>query len=249
MIWLVGGTSDSRQIAQLLDTAGIPWVATVTRPSATRLYGQLSGSVMVGSLTPEAGLLFVKQWGIGAVVDASHPFAVAASQMAMECVAQAGIPYLRFERPEVIEREDPVVEWIPTVEQLLQPHYLTSQRILSTLGLKLLPHLIPWLHSSQIWARVLPESAALALKMGFPAEYLLLERLPVDPDRERQLWLDLKLDCVLTKASGAAGGIPLKLALAKELGIRLLVLERPRLEYPLVTSDLHQVLSFCQDLG
>jgi len=54
---------------------------------------------------------------------------------------------------------------------------------------------------------------------------------------------------VLTKASGAAGGIPLKLALAKELGIRLLVLERPRLEYPLVTSDLHQVLSFCQDLG
>ncbi len=246
MIWLIGGTSDSRAIAQRLSKAGIPWVATVTRPSAAQLYAQLPGAVVVGSLTTGTVPPFLEQWRIQGIVDASHPFAVHISQLAIAQAQAFGIPYLRFERPDDVDWQSPWVERIHTIQDIFQSHYLSQKRVFSTLGLKALPHFVPWLGSSQIWARILPQSLAEALSIGFPLSQLILEKLPVDPVSERQLWLALKLDYVLTKASGIAGGILLKQQLAQELGIRLLVVARPQLAYPKLTQEWDPVVRDCQ---
>ncbi len=246
MIWLIGGTSDSRGIAQRLSAAGIPWVVTVTRPSATQLYAHLSGSVVVGSLTAATAPLFLQQWGIRGIVDASHPFAIQVSQLAMTQAKTVGIPYLRFERPDQVDWQSPWVERIQTVEDIFQPRYLGQKRVFSTLGIKILPNFVPWLRSSQVWARILPQSLPEALSIGFPLEQLILEKLPVDPIIECQLWQALKLDYVITKASGSAGGILLKQQLAQELGIRLLVVARPQLDYPKLTQEWDPVVKDCQ---
>lgn len=246
MIWLIGGTSDSRGIAQLLTEAGVPWVVTVTRPSATQLYAHLGGSVVVGSLTAATAPLFLQQWGIRGIVDASHPFAIQVSQLAMTQATALGIPYLRFERPDDVDWQSPWIERIQASEDIFQSRYLSQKRVFSTLGLKILPNFVPWLGSSQIWARILPQSLAEALSIGFPLDQLILEKLPVDPVLERQLWQALKLDYVITKAAGRAGGILLKQQLAQELRIRLLVVTRPQLNYPKVTQEWDSVLRDCQ---
>ncbi|WP_245555435.1 precorrin-6A/cobalt-precorrin-6A reductase [Baaleninema simplex] len=50
MIWLIGGTSESRSIALQLSQQGCSWVATVVTPSAVRLYQGLPGQIHFGRL-------------------------------------------------------------------------------------------------------------------------------------------------------------------------------------------------------
>ena len=48
----------------------------------------------------------------------------------------------------------------------------------------------------------------------------------------------------MTKASGKAGGENTKQQLAQELGIQLITIARPQVDYPQQTNDLQQVRSF-----
>lgn len=244
MIWLIGGTSESRAIAQTLSAAHIPWVATVVTPRAVQLYRGLPGSVQVGPLTPAAVPEFLQTHSIQAIVDASHPFAVEISQLAIA----TGLPYLRFERPELAIA--PPAQVVPNLNSVLQPQHLSQRRVLLTLGVKALPHFRSWHRQATLWARILPtESAkAQAIQAGFPGERLLPLRPPVTLEQERQLWQHLQVDTVITKASGVAGGIAVKQAIARELGTSLIVIARPPIQYPRQTADVDEVRAFCRSI-
>ena len=62
------------------------------------------------------------------------------------------------------------------------------------------------------------------------------------------LWRDWNIDCVVTKASGEAGGYRAKADAAKALGIKLLVIQRPQLDYPLLASDVQAVLAIVAEM-
>ncbi|WP_017662073.1 cobalt-precorrin-6A reductase [Baaleninema simplex] len=239
MIWLIGGTSESRSIAQRLSQQGCSWVATVVTPSAVRLYQGLPGQVQVGALDAESVRGAIAKYGIRAIVDASHPFATEISHLAMS----TGLPYLRFEREDY--PLEPPAESLPDLEALFQPQYLENRRVLLTLGVKALPRFRPWQQRSRLWARILPTAEAQALQAGFSKEQLICDRPGTDIAAERALWQRLQVDTVVTKASGAPGGVPVKLAVARTLGVRLLVVDRPSLAYLQQTQDLDEVVAFC----
>lgn len=238
-IWLIGGTSESRAIAKQLTEAGLPWLVTVVSPTAKRLYEGLSGHIQSGALSPTAIQTLIRQHNIQAIADASHPFATEISQRAME----TQLPYLRFER-EVIPLEYPA-ESIPDLESVLQAKYLENRRVLLTLGIKALSRFQPWQRRSHLWARVLPAAQDQAIQMGFTPEQLIGDRPPNDVSTEQDLWQKLGVDTVITKASGLPGGMHIKLAAAKALGVRLLVIARPALTYPQQTHNLDKVIEFC----
>jgi precorrin-3B C17-methyltransferase len=52
------------------------------------------------------------------------------------------------------------------------------------------------------------------------------------------LWRDWQIDCVVTKDAGDAGGYSAKLAAAQALGIHLIVVKRPVLDYPAVVDNI-----------
>jgi precorrin-6A/cobalt-precorrin-6A reductase len=60
------------------------------------------------------------------------------------------------------------------------------------------------------------------------------------------LWRHWDISLVVTKASGVAGGEATKRQVAAQLGIPLIVIERPVVEYPQQTSDITVALAFCQ---
>lgn len=241
-IWLVGGTSESRDVAHLLSQHRIPWLATVTRESARRLYRDLPGTVRVGLLTPDNLTAFLHRENIQAVVDASHPFAAEVSQLAMS----ARCPYLRYDRPRVSLHPDTLV--FPDFASLLQPEYLENRRVLLTVGVKALPDFRPWCDRAQLWARILPSPTSIeqGRAAGFAGDRLIPQRLPVTLEEERQLWQHLGVDTVVAKAAGKASGLDVKQAVAQALGVRLLVVDRPAVAYPQITSDLAAVLAFAK---
>jgi precorrin-6A/cobalt-precorrin-6A reductase len=242
VLWLIGGTQESRAIAQILSEQAYPWVVTVTRPSAVQLYKGLPGKVIVGILTPEKLAQFLQEQAIDSIVDASHPFATVISRQAIG----TGLPYLRFERPEI--PLEPPAKLLPNFDQVLQPEYLGGHRVLLTVGVKALPLFTPWHSQAKLWARILPtqEAEEQALRAGFDPECLIPTRLPITYEQEYQLWQRLQIDTVITKASGEAGGVAIKQAVAKALGVKLMVIARPPITYPLQTDDLAVVQAFCE---
>lgn len=99
-IWLIGGTQESADLAQALTQQQISYVVSVTTESARSLYTDGPfGCVWVDRLTAASLPQFLQQYNIVAVLDASHPFAVEISQLAIATCKHQQIPYLRYERP------------------------------------------------------------------------------------------------------------------------------------------------------
>jgi precorrin-6A/cobalt-precorrin-6A reductase len=246
VIWVIGGTSESVTLAAALTQTEIAWVVTATTSSARQLYQQWPGQVVIGSLTPETIQAFLQRYGIDGILDASHPFAVEISGLAMQAAAEAGIGYLRFERPQISYL--PSTRVVPHVHTVLADRELLHRRILLTVGVKLLPLFQPWFDRATLWARILPDSVAAALAAGCSPEQLIPMRLPISVEQEEHLWRALRIDTVIAKASGSAGGLEVKQAVAEKLGVRLIVIAKPELQYPQQTSDLETALAFCAQI-
>jgi precorrin-6A/cobalt-precorrin-6A reductase len=251
-LWLIGGTTESAELAAAIARAHLPCTITVTTEAARSLYPPVPGlRVIVGRLELEKLEHFFQEQNIVAILDASHPYAVEVSHAAIATASQQQIPYLRYERPAVkaISSRDssPVIQ-LDSFEQLLAADYLQDQRVLLTIGYKPLVNFQPWQNRSTLFARILPSVTALtaAAKAGFTSDRLLAMRPPVPVELEKALWRYWNISMVVTKASGTPGGEDIKRDVAAELGISLIVITRPDVDYPQQTSNLSEALEFCR---
>ena len=251
-IWLIGGTSDSATIAQNFAALSIPFVVTVTTATAKALYTD-SAAVVVGCMNKKMMRSLCLQNQIEAVVDASHPYAIEVSTQAIAVATELHLPYLRYERgncPTAAVQNDSVIE-LDSFDRLLAGNYLCRQRVLLTVGCKVLPRFQAWQDKATLFARVLPKMASLetALDAGFTSERLIAIRPPLNLALEKALWQQWQISLVVTKASGKAGGEDLKRQVAEDLGVSLIIITRPSITYPQQTSDLKEVWIFCQQLA
>lgn len=249
-IWLIGGTSESGKMAAAIAAAAIPCTVTVTTAAARELYPvsphlRLEVGVLLSTQMAE----FCHQKGIVAIVDASHPHAAVVSQGAISAASSCSLPYLRYERPEVgqISSRENVRE-LASFAELLAGNYLQGERVLLTIGCRFLSLFQPWQERATLFARILPtvNSFNLAAAAGFSGDHLMAIRPPVSRELEKALWQQWQISLAITKASGTAGGEAIKRSVAAELGIPLIVINRPQLLYPQATSDLTEVLRFCR---
>lgn len=249
-LWLIGGTQESASLARAIVAFAIPCIITVTTESARSLYPAApSLQIHVGKLTPDRLPLFLRDHAITAIVDASHPFATEVSQLAIATAQRHNLPYLRLERPSVHGSiASPTDSSIPSLPHLLATDLLLGQRVLLTLGYRWLRLFQPWQAKATLFARILPSQAALtaALDAGFTPDRLIALRPPISADLERSLWQHWHISLVVTKASGTPGGEDVKRQVAAELGVKLLVIDRPPLAYPQQTSDIEAAVVFCR---
>ncbi|WP_299404249.1 cobalt-precorrin-6A reductase [Acaryochloris sp. IP29b_bin.148] len=251
-IWLIGGTTESVDLAAALSRCQLPCVVTVLSPSAQALYPALIGlKVCTGAFNYIKLRKFCHTHQIGVILDASHPYAIEISQLAMQASRQLQLPYLRFERSSAIisaAGRNPWIVEVDTLSQLLQGSYLQQQRVLLTVGSKWLPHFQEYHASSTLFVRVLPRSSALqaAVEAGFRCDRIIALRPPISFDLEKALWQHWQISVVVTKASGSPGGEEIKRRVAQALGVTLIIIKRPALAYPQQTSDLDTAIQFCR---
>lgn len=245
-IWLIGGTSESAKIAQIIASRSFSCVITVTTAAALCLYADCpSLSLQVGQLNECTVKDFCQENNIKLIIDASHPHAAIISQLAINYATLANIPYLRYERPLI--NQNIGVE-LDSLDTLLQGDYLLGQRVLLTLGYKALPRFKLWHERATLFTRLLPvvNSLETALEAGFTSDRIIALRPPISVDLERALWQHWQITLVVTKASGKEGGESIKKALAAELGINLITIARPPLNYPRQTHNFPDIIDFCQ---
>ena len=221
-VLILGGTGEARALAALLVDRGIPVVSSLAgRVSKPRLP---VGEVRVGGFGGVDGLAaYLREAGVRAVVDATHPFARVISGNAAAACAAAGVPLLRLERPGWSQA--PGAEswhWVDSHDAAAVTAARLGRRPLLTVGRQSLDRFTGPLADVPAVVRVVdPPDHQL------PGQWLVLHaRGPYTEDGERDLIDRYGIDVLVTKDSGGALTWP-KMAVATGAGIPVVVVRRP----------------------
>lgn len=221
-VLILGGTGEARELAGLLVERGHRVVSSLAgRVSKPRLP---VGEVRIGGFGGVDGLAtYLRETGVRAVVDATHPFARVISGNAAAACATAGIPLLRLERPGWSEAPSADSwHWVDDHDAAAETTARLGRRPLLTVGRQSLDRFVGPLAELPAIVRVVdPPDHPL------PEQWQILRaRGPYTEDGERELMHRHSIDVVVTKDSGGALTWP-KMAVATAAGVPVVVVRRP----------------------
>ena len=249
-LWLISGTGEGPPLADELLRRGWWLRLSVVSAAAVRPYPPHPRlELRVGALGEgEALERQLASWPCRWVIDAAHPFARRLHPALLKACEAIGQPQLRLKRSVLPLGE---AELLTDLEQLgTMP--LEGQQLLLALGARELGRALKLSRASSHAARLLPAPGALsqALKHGLPAERIACLRPQsgelAEGSVEAALCRRWGINCVLARQSGGAPERQWH-QICRELGLRLLLLERPR-EAP-GALDLDQLLATLGEPG
>ena len=238
-VYIIGGTTEAGRAAARLQVDGYRAVVSVAtalgeRTAAASGAGAAPGGpdgnsasglrLDPGRKTAVEMAAAVKRIGAAAILDCSHPYAVAVTAEARQAAGIAAVPYLRYARPPV---EAPAAECFADAASAARRLAETGGRALLTIGIR---NLEPFINSGADFAvRILPvvESLEVCLESGIAPPDIIAAQPPFDVDFNRACLRRTAARFLVTKDSGAEGGLPEKLAAAAAEGARVLMLKRP----------------------
>jgi precorrin-6A/cobalt-precorrin-6A reductase len=248
VILVLAGTGEGRILASGLVKAGIRVMATaVTEYGGTLLRDSGVEKVLVGSLEQDRLSSLLEGCSIRAVVDATHPYAVNITRMALNLCREKNVPYIRLERPASQIPQNPLIVKARGLEEALDKALLPGAVLFSTLGSKSLPRIIPRAQAAgvRVVARVLPDPAVLTecRKLGLGPQQIVAAQGPFNRRLNKEFFRFYGATVILTKESGESGGVNSKISAALELGIPVVLWMRPRFDYPLLAGSPEEAIN------
>ncbi|MFJ9899379.1 cobalt-precorrin-6A reductase [Streptomyces sp. NPDC091280] len=223
-ILILGGTTEARELAAELAVRRPEARVTTSLAGRVARPGALTGDVRIGGFGGAAGLAaWLRERRVDAIVDATHPFAESITANAARAATDTGLPLVVLRRPGW--RPVPGDRWHPVaaLPEAADALPALGRRVLLTtgrLGLAAFAHL----HELHFVVRsVEPPEPPIP-----PDTELLLARGPFTLADEAALLREHRIDVLVTKDSGGAATAA-KLTAAREAGIPVVVVRRPRL--------------------
>jgi len=242
-IWVFAGTADGNALAAELSRRGYRLIVSTASDYGAELASvALPGAeVRSGRQGVAARRSQLQQSRAVAIVDATHPFATEISNQLTQLSAELNIPYVRYERPAAVVPS--FARQVPDMPEAARLALEIGQRIFLATGIKDVDAFLKQSGAEhrEWWLRITPDTGSLelALKTGVPRSHICAMQGPFSADLNIALWSAWKVDCVVTKESGEAGGFGSKAEAADKLGISLIVVKRPQIFYPVVASDFN----------
>ena len=214
MILVFGGTTEGRKTVEVLEEAGSPYFySTKTGEQELSLH---NGLRIEGAMNAETMYSFCKEHQIRLIIDAAHPFASQLHETIANVASEYDIPVIRYER--IYPPRDVDITWIDDYAEV--PTDIHT--LLATTGVQSISKL-KYLEEKGIKViyRILnrESSILLAHQQGATDDQLCFYPQTVEAD------------AVLMKESGVSGGFVEKIAEAREKGMRIIALKRPKLSF------------------
>lgn len=248
--WVFSGTSDGNALArQMVANDHKVVVSTATEYGGELAMQDCPGvAVWAGHQGMEARRQALVKQQARIIVDATHPFATLISEQLMTLSSELGIPYIRYERPIVTIPEEVLtsVKFCNSMQEAAELSISIGKRIFLATGSKDLATFLQTKDAEerQWFTRITPEPELIkrAIELGILRAHICAMQGPFSEAINVALWQDWKIDCIITKDSGDAGGMMAKVQAAKKLGVPIIVIARPNMQYPLVASTFESVL-------
>ncbi len=222
-VLILGGTGEARRLAAALaDRADLDVVSSlagrVDRPALP------VGQVRVGGFGGAAGLRdYLLAERVDAVIDATHPFASTMTAHAVSAGFETGVPVLILLRPPWTAGEADRWHRVPSLTAAADLVAGLGPRIFLTTGGRSVAEFAPLIDQWFLIRSVDAPHGPLP-----PRHEILLDRGPFTVGGELALLLDRRISAIVTKDSGGAMTAA-KLAAARELGLPVVVVDRPPL--------------------
>ncbi|MFJ3388699.1 MULTISPECIES: precorrin-6A reductase [unclassified Lysinibacillus] len=251
MIFMLAGTSDARNLALEIQSAGYAVTATVVTESAASSLAEVGLPYLVGRLTADEMATIITERGYRLVVDASHPFAEEASKNAMVAAEQANVPYIRYERAHE-HYADPLITIVKDYDEAA--HLAAEKRgvIMLTTGSKTLATFTKVLHgleNTRVIARMLPrlDNMEKCEALGVAQRDIVAIQGPFSKELNEALFRQYDVTLMITKESGKVGSVDEKLEAALACGIETILIARPNIKYGQQYSTFEDVRQAVQN--
>ncbi|MCX3066498.1 MAG: precorrin-6A reductase [Cetobacterium sp.] len=244
MIWVIGGTKDSRDFIE-----SFPFKEKLVVTTATEYGGKLLENiedikVFCKRLDLEGMNKFIEENSINKIIDLSHPYAEEVSRNAIECSRVKEIDYIRFERENLVS-EDGVIEF-SELEFMIEYLESLEGNILVTLGSNNLHKFENIKNKSNIYFRILPkwEMIKKAEDLGVLPKNIIAMQGPFSKELNVAMMRQLNIKYIVSKKGGNTGGEREKIESAKDIGAISIMLSRPNVEYPVVFSHIEKLIKY-----
>lgn len=251
MILVLAGTKDGRELIALLAEAGYQVLASAFSQYGGELINLPNVHVHTGPLDSQGLAALITDHKIDILVDASHPYAVNVSQNGMLACKKTSIPYIRYERPRGILPEYEKLYAVSDYQEAIEKAASLGKTVFLTTGsrhLKLFQE-AACLKEHRIIARVLPETSVLkeCIELGFSPKNIIAMQGPFSHELNMALFKEYEADVIVTKNSGQVGGSDTKMTAAMALGLPLVVIDRPQIDYTKIVYTMDEVLQFIKE--
>ena len=245
MILVLGGTSDSLEICSELNKIfNLKYTLSVTTEYGKDLAKGYARNVILGKLNKNEMMNFIKENKVKLIIDATHPYAIEVSKNAIECSSESNIEYIRYERKSLIEGiEYKNIFVVDTIEEACSIASKIGNNIFIGSGSKNLNKYVELIKDKKLIARVLPTSEVIKSceDLGLNADNIIAMKGPFSKTINIEMYKQYKIDLVITKESGVAGGFLEKIDAAKFLDIPVVIIRRENMEYPKVINDVKEI--------
>jgi precorrin-6A/cobalt-precorrin-6A reductase len=248
LIFFMAGTSDARELALLLHQQGYPLLCSVVTEHAADILQEAGLAARSGRLNQDAMVALLQSQGASVLVDASHPFAAEAHATAMAAAAVCGIPYIRFERKQDTFAADTRLSYVDTYEAAADLAAERGGSILLTTGSKTLEIFTSRLLGKpgiRLVARMLPrvDNMEKCARLGLQQQDIIGMQGPFPRDLNIALYRFYQTTLMVTKESGGPGAVDEKVQAALDCDIEVIVIGRPKLDYPQMYRNPADVLA------
>ena len=259
-VFLIGGTKDSINIIKFLKkNYNSPYILTTTTTDYGGNLAKDAGSdEVIDKPLSKSEILdllenYFKDDSFDVLIDATHPYATNITSTAIEVSKIVNIPYIRFERPEL---DFSKYENINSVESFEKAGELIAttffdKNILHLAGVNTIESVLKGLKSEKInkknfFARVLPVKSSIekCTSLGIDGEHIIAMQGIFSKEFNKELMKELDIQVIITKESGAVGGVPSKIVAAHELGSDIILVNRPKianLDEKYIVNDLNHL--------
>jgi precorrin-6A/cobalt-precorrin-6A reductase len=241
-VLVLAGTTEATSVAGALSRAGhdvISSLAGVTRAPVPR-----SGAVRQGGFGGAEGLArYLTDNGVGALVDATHPFAATMPFHAADAAAATGVPSCRLLRPGW--RAGEADRWHPVASVPEAPPALAAmgaERVFLAVGRQSLG---PFASSRDVWFLV---RAIEPIGAELPGAEVVLARGPFHLEQELALLQAHRIDTIVTKNSGGTA-TEAKLVAARQLQLQVVMVARPPQPDVETVETVAAGVAWCQALA
>jgi len=240
---VLGGTTEATALCRRLAEAGIAgtvsFAGRVARPVRQPLPQRVGG---FGGIT---GLeAYLRENGITHMVDATHPFAAQMSAHAVAACDRTETPLIALTRAPWVPQ--PGDDWrrVPDIAGAVRALDGPARRVMLAVGRMHLPEFAANPQHVYLLRLVDPPLET----PPFPDHHVVVDRGPFAVEGDRRLLEAHRIDLVVSKNAGGPAAVA-KIVAARELGLPVLMIDRPALPRRRETHDVEAVMHWIAHAG
>jgi precorrin-6A/cobalt-precorrin-6A reductase len=241
MIWVLSGTESGRELVSALLQAGTPVLVSTGTEYRKDLYSNHPGLTYIpGKLKKEDMAALVKEYSVELIIDATHSYSVDVTSNAIDTSRVTGTRYIRYEKKPVELHGTLEFREYSEASSYLEEKKGNIMLLTGTHTIKSFSRIPP----ERLFVRIVPflNSVEEAISSGIRPGHIVAMSFRMSREFNAILYRDLEIEFLVTKEPGDTAGMREIIESAIEGGVEILVVRRPKIDYPELVDEIDGVL-------